>query len=128
MNPVVDDWIKKAEGDFSDAKWLLRKPDSPNYDSVCFHAQQCIEKYLKAYLQFRNIEFEKTHALESLLDLALPIQPLWEAWRPAFREASSYAVDFRYPGEDAEQQEAEQAVEIAAGFRKDVRAVLNLEL
>jgi HEPN domain-containing protein len=127
MNPVINDWVKKAEGDFSDANWLLRKPESPNYDSVCFHSQQCIEKYIKAYLQYRNIDFEKTHSLESLLDLALPLQPLWEAWRPAFRTISSYAVEFRYPGDDAEKDEAEQALEIASAFRKDVRSVLTLE-
>ena len=36
---------------------------SPNYDGVCFHAQQCIEKYLKAKLVEADIDFPKTHNL-----------------------------------------------------------------
>jgi HEPN domain-containing protein len=51
MNPAVAEWISKAEGDFTTAGRELRARKSPNYDAVCFHAQQCGEKYLKAILQ-----------------------------------------------------------------------------
>jgi HEPN domain-containing protein len=30
-------------------------------DTVCFHAQQCVEKYLKAFLVLEGIDFPKTH-------------------------------------------------------------------
>ena len=42
--------------------------ESPNYDSACFHTQQCIEKYLKGILQSDDIPFAKTHDLCLLLD------------------------------------------------------------
>jgi HEPN domain-containing protein len=51
MTSQVAEWISKAEGDFLTAGRELRARKSPNYDAVCFHAQQCAEKYLKAVLQ-----------------------------------------------------------------------------
>lgn len=51
MNPATAEWVSKAEGDFLTAGRELRARKSPNYDAVCFHAQQCAEKYLKAVLQ-----------------------------------------------------------------------------
>jgi hypothetical protein len=51
MKPITQEWISKAEGDFATAQRELQAQEMPNYDAVCFHCQQCIEKYLKAYLQ-----------------------------------------------------------------------------
>lgn len=48
MNPLTVEWVNKAEGDFTTALRELRARKSPNYDAACFHAQQCVEKYLKA--------------------------------------------------------------------------------
>ena len=69
MNPLTVEWIDKAEGDFTTALRELRARKSPNYDGACFHAQQCVEKYLKARLQESGIAFSKTHNLTVLLDL-----------------------------------------------------------
>jgi len=51
MNPLTLEWVDKAEGDLITARREYRARKSPNYDAVCFHAQQAAEKYLKAYLQ-----------------------------------------------------------------------------
>jgi HEPN domain-containing protein len=51
MNPITLEWVEKAEGDFAAAERELAVVVDPNYDAVCFHAQQCAEKYLKARLQ-----------------------------------------------------------------------------
>lgn len=68
MKPLSREWVEKAEGDFATASRELRARKSPNYDAVCFHAQQCIEKYLKARLQEADIAFGRTHNLVALLD------------------------------------------------------------
>jgi len=52
MNPIVQEWIDKAEGDWNTARREYRVRKSPNYDAVCFHSQQCAEKYLKAFRNF----------------------------------------------------------------------------
>jgi len=74
MNPITLEWVAKAEGDFATAERELNVEDNPNYDAVCFHAQQCAEKYLKARLQESDIPFGKTHVLTLLLDLALGVE------------------------------------------------------
>ena len=51
MNPATAEWVAKAEGDFATAGREMRARKNPNYDAVCFHTQQCAEKYLKAVLQ-----------------------------------------------------------------------------
>lgn len=43
MKRETQEWIAKADGDFYDAQRGTRVRKNPNYDGVCFHAQQCIE-------------------------------------------------------------------------------------
>ena len=60
MKKITQEWIAKAEEDYLVAtRELGAKP--PALDAVCFHAQQCIEKYMKAILQENDIAFEKIH-------------------------------------------------------------------
>lgn len=72
MNPLTLEWVQKAEGDYVAAWREYRARKAPNYDAACFHAQQCVEKYLKAVLQEAGVYFTKTHDLEALLNLCLP--------------------------------------------------------
>ena len=58
-------WIAHAEEDFAAAKALIRLK-KPLLSGACFHAQQCSEKYLKALLILKDIDFPKTHDLPSL--------------------------------------------------------------
>ena len=69
MNELVQEWIDKAEGDYHSALREYRARKFPNYDAAGFHAQQCVEKYLKAIVQLKNIRFEKVHDLLALLKL-----------------------------------------------------------
>ncbi len=50
MNPLTVEWINKAEADLLTARREYRARKKPNFDAVCFHAQQAVEKYLKAVL------------------------------------------------------------------------------
>ncbi|MCG9130966.1 HEPN domain-containing protein [Candidatus Poribacteria bacterium] len=125
MNQLTLEWIQKAEGDY-DAIKLHRQVASPNFDFICFHAQQCIEKYLKAWLQEANIRFSKTHDLESLLDLIVPTISAWDAWRVDFSTVSDHAVDFRYPGKAVTAENAQHAVQICNKVRQAVRSELKL--
>lgn len=66
MKPLTREWVEKGEGDRNTARRELRVRKSPNFDAVCFHAQQCAEKYLKALLQERGAAIPRTHNLEAL--------------------------------------------------------------
>jgi HEPN domain-containing protein len=109
MKPITQEWIEKADRDFAAAQLLLDQP-KPSYDLVCFHSQQCAEKYLKACLQESDIFFPKTHDLSTLLDLLLAVQPAWESMRFLLKSLTAYAVEFRYPGVSATEILAKQAV------------------
>ncbi len=113
MQPLTSEWIQKAEGDLATARRELRARTAPNYDAVCFHAQQCAEKYLKALLQEAVTPFGKTHNLSLLLDLLKDQYPSLELIRPTLAMLSVYAVEYRYPGESADKDVARQAVKMA---------------
>lgn len=126
MNALTLEWIDKAEGDFATARRELRARRQPNYDAACFHAQQCAEKYLKAFLFDRGLAFPKTHNLVDLLDLAVHLDATMEPWRATLVALGAYAVQYRYPGESADRLEARDAVRSLAPFRAYVRGRLGL--
>lgn len=126
MNELSLEWIEKAEADFATALRERRVRKSPNFDAVCFHAQQCIEKYLKAILVEKKISFSKTHDLEYLLDSILPVYPTMEAARSDLQLLTQYAVQYRYPGESADMEEAIDTVKVLNRVRKELRHLIGL--
>jgi HEPN domain-containing protein len=126
MTPLTAEWVEKAEGDRATALRELHASNVPNYDAVCFHAQQCVEKYLKARLQEANIGIEKTHNLSRLLDLLLPLEPTWGMLRPYLLALTVYAINFRYPGDSADQDEAYEAVRLCRKIRLRMRRDMGL--
>ena len=127
MKRLTLEWVEKAEADFISAQREYRARNRPNYNAACFFAQQCIEKYITARLQEADIEFGKIHDLVKLLELVSPVEPFWETYRSAFRPITAYAVDYRYPGESAEKDEARDAIKVCKGFRATARQSFGLD-
>ena len=126
MRSAAREWVEKAEADFVSAGREYRARKQPNFDAACFFAQQCVEKYLKARLVQAKRAVPKTHDLSSLLDCLLPLEPLWEVFRPKLETLTSYAVAFRYPGESATREMAKAAVADARMTRARIRQALRL--
>jgi HEPN domain-containing protein len=84
MKASTREWTKKAEEDFLAATALNRRRKKPLWNIVCFHVQQTVEKYLKARLEEAGLSVPKTHDLLHLLNLAVPMEPLWSSYRGAF--------------------------------------------
>ena len=120
----VRDWIVKAEEDYESARTLVRKRKLNLSNAVCFHAQQCAEKYLKAFLVFHRIAFPKTHDLLDLLELAKKADPTLELLKSDLTYLEPYAVEFRYPGEFATRQEAARSVRVVLHVRTLFRLYL----
>jgi HEPN domain-containing protein len=93
---------------------------------VCFHAQQCAEKYLKACLQEAGIEFEKTHKLVYLLELLKQKNPILAIVGDNLVQLDAYAVAFRYPGATADKAVAKIARENCLLVRKACRTHLRI--
>jgi HEPN domain-containing protein len=126
MNPAVAEWVSKAEGDFLTAGRELRARKFPNYDAVCFHTQQCAEKYLKAILQENGKRIPKIHFLLELLAMILKSDGSYEFLKADLEVLEEYAVRFRYPGHFAEKDEA-QAYAAARVVREFSRQQLGLK-
>ncbi|MCX7839977.1 MAG: HEPN domain-containing protein [Anaerolineae bacterium] len=123
----VDEWIRKAEQDFEYARIGMRRRKNPLYDGVCFHAQQCAEKYLKAFLTRHKIEFRKTHDLTELQRACAQVDPAFRLIIEPLKLLFVYAVDIRYPGISATEQDARDAVAAMKQVRAFVRARLGLQ-
>lgn len=123
MRPVTQEWAEKAEGDYRVAasQWSL---EDPVYDAVSFHAQQCVEKYLKAWLVEKGVEFPKTHDLEALAKLCLPSLEELAFLLDGLRFLTSFAVEIRYPGTSARKQDAERCWQVAMEVRQLIRKKL----
>lgn len=124
-NPVialVREWVEKAENDLKNAAHTLKLGQDCPTDTVCFHAQQCVEKYIKALLVLRATPFPKTHDIRVLRALLpAPLRPKLDS--KSQDRLTEYATVRRYPGggPDIHLPEARRAVAMARGVRKDVR-------
>jgi HEPN domain-containing protein len=123
----VRDWVAKAEEDYAVIQALLRKRRPSFNNAICFHAQQCAEKYLKALLTRERTSFPKTHDLLGLLELAKGRHPTLELLRPWLEYLEPYAVNLRYPGEFARRVEATRSARIISQLREHLRHLLSLD-
>jgi HEPN domain-containing protein len=119
-------WLARADHDIITAKQTLLLLDGPT-DTPCFHAQQAIEKALKALLTAHQIPFPRTHDLLRILDLVLPLMPDLDRDRERFADMDTYAVDIRYPdvGFDPSREEALQALALAEEVVAKLRSCLD---
>jgi len=124
---LVKLWIKKAENDLINAKNSINIKPTPPLDTVCFHAQQCAEKYLKAFLVYHEIEFPKTHDLEELVGLASRADKSFIEILDMCVRLTDYAVYVRYPiFEEPTLEEAREAIETAEKIKNFVLKRLPL--
>ena len=124
MRRLTKGWVRKAEADFKTIKEIQHRKDV--YDVVCFHCQQCTEKYLKALLAELSRNIPRTHNLVLLLTLLLPDFPSLGRFRRGLDALTRRAVDTRYPGDNASKRQAVAAIRWAGEMRKTCRTLLNI--
>jgi HEPN domain-containing protein len=118
-------WVGKAEEDLKNAEHTLTLGEDCPLGTVCFHGQQCAEKYLKALLTYKSVPFPKSHDLLDLLHL-IPASAAAGIDVVALSAVNRFSVEARYPGdwEPITRADADQAVAIARRIRDVVRAHL----
>ena len=119
---LVKEWIFYAEEDFRNAEHTLTMTENCPFSTVCFHAQQVVEKYIKAFLTLRAIPFARTHDIENLIhqlpeDIQIPLSIEEQ------RLLTDYATVSRYPGEwePIDRCDAKSAVALAKKVREMIR-------
>jgi len=128
MKAITQEWVGKAESDWATLMREYRARKNPNYDAVCFHAQQCGEKYLKARLQEAGISFAKTHNLLHLLSSILAVEPNWTNLQNSSAFLTVFAVKYCYPGSSSNKSEAKDTVKHYRLIRNTVRQSFNLPI
>jgi HEPN domain-containing protein len=127
VNSEVAEWVEKAEEDYDGTLALMRQRVRPLPNLVCFHAQQCAEKYLKAALVNYKTPFPNTHDLIDLHDLLEPSVANLKEIFDSLSVLSPYGVGVRYPGTASTHQQAKDAVEAMKETRKFFRKHLELD-
>lgn|SRR4030042_2397020 len=96
-NEFYKEWVIKAQNDLETAEILLRE-DGPS-DTLCFHCHQAVEKYLKAYLVFYEMEFEKIHDVWKLAKLCSEIDQDILDLDKELKSLNAYYIESRYPAD-----------------------------
>lgn len=121
-------WISHADEDLALAQHALQMSEGCPYRLVAYHAQQCAEKHLKAYLVHREVDFPYTHNITLLVELCSDTAE----WADTLQDAeilTRYAMTTRYPGDDrlVSLPVAQRAIGMAVRVREAVRAALAEE-
>ncbi|MBI5473150.1 MAG: HEPN domain-containing protein [Ignavibacteriae bacterium] len=124
----VKKWLAFADEDLQYARHGLAIQNNPPYRLIAYHAQQCVEKHLKAYLVFHKCDFPYSHNISNLLDICSRFATWTEQIRDA-EELTPFAITTRYPGEDDDVslEEASKAIQIAERVRQVVKQGLTDE-
>ncbi len=129
---VLKKWIEKAEDDLlmieNELEFVPRERWATS--SICFHAQQMVEKYLKAFLTLKNIRVSKTHDIGFLIEQCKKVDKEFENLGSlAVEKLTLYAVEIRYPDDfyTPTSKEAEEAYKIAVSVREFVRKKLGIK-
>jgi len=92
----IRQWIEKA-GDDLIVIDKLTQFEVIATSAVCFHCQQVVEKYLKAFLIANGVEIKKTHNIEFLLAECEEFDPDFSLIDP--KDLNDFGVDIRYPSD-----------------------------
>jgi HEPN domain-containing protein len=125
MKELTAEWVSKADNDLEVARLARYRAEMPISDAICFHSQQCAEKYLKAFLQEHRIRFPYTHPLIPLLEMCLPLDQGFESLRVDLDRLDGYAVAARYPGVFVTIEMADEALEAASRVRDFIQTRLQ---
>ena len=122
---LADEWVEKAEADFRGAESLSRRREDPLSDLVCYHCQQCAEKYLKAFLIAQSATPPRIHDLAQLLNLCLLYDQSLASCLPLAQALNPYGTLIRYPGMSASVTEAKDALKATRELRRVLRESLG---
>lgn len=117
----IQQWVEFAEDNLRFAKHGLTLSTSVPYRLIAYHAQQCAEKYLKAYLVSRMVDFPHTHNIGYLLEVIRE----GTSWMLELEDAeylTTFSVTTRYPGIDkpVTKEEAITAIQLAEIVAKSI--------
>ncbi len=122
----LKNWIYRAREDVRVIE-NLAGTDMQSYTStICFHAQQAVEKYLKSFLIFHNVDFPRTHDVDFLLMECQKIDK--DQFHFDFKSLTEFGVTIRYPDNFyvPSVKETEEYIQIVNQVKDTVEKILGL--
>lgn len=127
MKQDTVEWVRFAEESFSVADFLVKTRTRRSLNNIiCFHSQQCVERYIKGRLAEGGANSRKNSNLINLFNKSLGLEPSWTRFLDSVTALKSYTADFLYPGHVTTREDARAAVKICRAFRKEARVALGL--
>lgn len=126
LQNYIKQWLSKAEDDLVAARRLI-EIEPYILDPACFHCQQAVEKYLKAYLVYKEFDFEKTHDIDYLLEECAKYDEDFKNFD--VKNIHDFAVDIRYPDDASllDLDETKEFLQIAENVKTLVESKINFE-
>ena len=91
----IENWLFRAREDLSVMNRLAEAEIEFYTSTICFHAQQSVEKYLKAYLIYHDVDFPRTHDVDFLIDKCRIIDN--QSFVIDLKSLTEFGVSIRYP-------------------------------
>jgi len=92
---IAREWIEKAEEDYGFA--CAGMECTEYFAQICFHFQQAAEKYLKAFIIAKKLDFRPVHNLLELRRTCSQAAPDAQELEQACRFLNPFYIDTRYP-------------------------------
>lgn|ERR1035437_419021 len=127
MNANTLQWVEKAEENYRSMLVLSKDAMDDHFDTICFLAQQSIEKLLKAILIEEETDVPKIHDLQKLLNLIVGKHPELERFRHDFTRLSRLSAAVRCPYESAGKAETDFALEASKNAREVILHIVRFE-
>ncbi|MBA7581900.1 hypothetical protein ES708_23813 [subsurface metagenome] len=123
MKEITKDWIKSAIDDLK----IIRKiiDDETLAHQIAFHAQQAIEKSLKAIVEEYEIDFMRTHSLETLLSKTKEYLITLSINIDIIKKLDQLYIDARYPGDLGLLPDGKPGIQEAQIFQETAEKIHN---
>jgi HEPN domain-containing protein len=119
-----EEWLRYARGDLDLA--IKGKLPGIMLEPLCFHAQQAVEKALKAVLVFSGQQTPRIHSIERLIDnLPADVKRGSDFIVPAILTAFATGARYPWPEEPVSEVEYEEAVRLAESIVEWAEKVIH---
>ena len=117
----IREWLRKADDDIIIAGRAIDFPPVI-LDIACFHCQQAVEKYLKAFLLYQRQRIKKTHFVSYLQVKCAEVDK--EFAKIDLKKLDDFAVDIRYPDDAIAPtlEESKEYLQTAEAIKELVRS------
>lgn len=123
----IKNWLFRANEDIAVINDLINFGTEYYASTICFHAQQATEKFLKAFLVYHNIDFPRTHDVDYLISECQKINK--NAFNIDLKSLTDFGVSVRYPDDFyiPEVKEALEYKDIALKVKNAVEGLIKVE-